>query len=177
MNGTIGRRNSMGTFLLGMLLLIFGVLLLISRAGVIDLNFTRIVAFMVVAVGAYEAIRSFASPHQRRLFWGSVLFLSGLLALLVSYDYIPASWDQIWPTVLLIPGLAFLMLYFANLKDFSLLVIAALFVILGWAGLMAGQGDFGLGQNIMETLRFVVPAAVVLAGVYVIWKNFFRTRA
>ncbi len=174
---TLAEKNShFGTFFLGLLLLLFGVLLLMSRAGVVDLNLTRIAAFAVLIVGAFEAIMAFAYSNQRRLFWGSVLFLSAMLVLLVSYEYIPASWSQIWPSALIIPGLAFLMLFFSNPREYSLLIIAALFVVVGWSLLMARRGDYGFSEGIFGALRFLVPAAVVAAGVYIIWKNFFRSR-
>ncbi|MCL5268697.1 MAG: hypothetical protein M1469_11445 [Bacteroidetes bacterium] len=176
MSAIVNNRSRVGTFLLGMLLLILGVLLLISRAGVVDLNFTRIIAFTVLAAGGIEAITAFASTERRRLFWGAVLFLTALLVLLASYDFIPDSWGQIWPSVLLIPGLAFLMVYFSDPKEYSLIIIAGLFVLFGWAGLMAVQGDLDVSGGALGMLRFLVPAAVVIAGFYVIWRNFFRTR-
>jgi hypothetical protein len=168
------RKSHVGTFLLGLLLLLFGVLLLMNRAGVVDLNFTRIAAFAVLIIGGFEAITAFAYSNQRRLFWGSTLFLSALLVLLVSYEYIPGSWSLIWPSALIIPGLAFLMLFFSHPKEYALLIIAALFVVVGWSGLMAQKGDYGFGDGAYGTLRVLVPAAVVAAGVYIIWKNFLK---
>lgn len=176
MSTNVTTRSRMSTFFLGMLLLILGVLLLMGRAGVVDLDFTRIVGFAVLAVGGFQAITAFATSERRRLFWGAVLFLSALLVLLASYNYIPNSWDQIWPSVLLIPGLAFLMVYFSDPKEFGLIIIAALFVLLGWAGLLTEQGEWGVSGNVLGILRFIVPVAVVLAGFYVIWRNFFKTR-
>ena len=173
MSEAVNKKTHLGTLLLGILLLILGVLLLMSRAGVFHLNFTRIIAFIILIFGGFQAITAFASSNQRRLFWGSMLFLTGMLVLLISYEFIPDSWDQIWPSALIIPGLSFLMLYFANLKEFVLLTLAVLFVVVGWAGLLAEKGNFSFSENVLGTLRFLVPVAVVLAGFYVIWKNFF----
>jgi hypothetical protein len=174
---TLTGKSHVGTFLAGLLLLLFGVLLLLSRAGVVYLNFTRIAAFTVLVVGGFEAIVSFASSNQKRLFWGSVLFLCALLTLLVSYDYIPGSWSRIWPTALIIPGLAFLMLFFSHPRERTLLTIAILFVVVGWGGLLIQGGNFGYSEGILGTLGVVVPIAVVVAGVYVIWRNFARNHS
>lgn len=171
---TIAGKNRVGTFLAGLLLLMFGVLLLMSRAGVLDLNFTRIAAFAVLVVGGVEAVIAFASTNQKRLFWGSFLFLCSLLTLLVSYDYVPGSWSQIWPSAIIIPGLSFLMLFFSQPREYTLLVIAVLFVVVGWSGLMAQSGNFLFGDGIFSFVRILVPVAVVAAGVYVIWRNFSR---
>lgn len=168
-------KSHVGTFLVGLLLLMFGILLLISRAGVVNLDFTRIAGFAVMVVGGFEAITAFALVNQRRLFWGSVLFLSAMLVLLVSYGYVPASWSQIWPSALIIPGLAFLMLFFSSPKEYMLLVISALFVVVGWGGLLAERGNIDFGEGVFALLRFLVPIAVVAAGLYVIWKNFSKS--
>ncbi|HUI31030.1 MAG TPA: hypothetical protein VLX91_12520 [Candidatus Acidoferrales bacterium] len=170
------KRGSVGTFLVGVLLLGLGVLLLMSRAGVLSLDFERIIAFMVLLSGGYEAITAFASSNHGRLFWGSALFLAGLLVLLVAYDLVPGAWNQIWPSVLIIPGLSFLMLFFSNVKEYRLLVIAVLFVAFGWIGMMIAKGDFNFSDRLFGLLRFIVSAAIVLAGFYLVWKNFFRRK-
>lgn len=174
---TLTGKSHVGTFLAGLLLLLFGVLLLLSRAGVVYLNFTRVAAFTVLVVGGFEAVVAFASSNQKRLFWGSLLFLCALLTILVSYNYVPASWSRIWPTALIIPGLAFLMLFFSHPREYTLLLIAVLFVVVGWGGLLIQSGDFGFSYGMLGMLKVVVPVAVVLAGIYVIWRNFSRNHS
>ncbi len=173
---TFAGKSHVGTFLAGLLLLMFGVLLLVGRAGVVNLDFTRIAGFTVLVVGGFEAIVAFATANQRKLFWGAVLFLSALLVLLVSYGYVPASWNQIWPSALIIPGLAFLMLFFSNPREYTLLIIAALFVVIGWGGLITENGSADFGEGAFGLLRILVPIAIVAAGFYVIWKNFSKSR-
>jgi len=170
-------------FLLGIILFVFGVLLLMSRAGVVQLDFTRIIAFLLLMVGGFESIRTFASSsresqpgNRRRLFWASAIFLTGMLIGLVSYELVPGSWDQIWPVALLIPGLAFLMLYFSNPKEYSLLIVVTLFIATGVAGLLFVNHNLNFGENFFEMFRFLVPAAIILTGFYVIWKNFFKIK-
>jgi nitrogen fixation-related uncharacterized protein len=68
------------------------------------------------------------------------------------------------------------MLYFSNPKEYSLIIVAVLFVAVGLAGLLFVKGNYNFGENISNTFRFLVPAAIVLAGFLVIWKNFFKTR-
>ncbi|MGO9480175.1 MAG: hypothetical protein ACLP05_00145 [Candidatus Kryptoniota bacterium] len=175
MTEAVNKRNHLASFLLGILLLIFGVLLLMGRAGVIDLNFNRVVAFLILVVGGFEAITAFGFSNRRRLFFGSALFLMGMLVALISYNFIPDAWDQIWPSVLLIPGLAFLMLYFSHPKEYYLLIVAVLFVAVGFAGLLFVKGNFNFGGSIIDMFRFLVPAAIVVAGCYVIWKKLFKS--
>jgi hypothetical protein len=176
MEETINKKTNVGAFLLGVLLLAIGVLLLMSRAGVLNLNFERIIAYLVVVVGGFEAITAFSSSNNGRVFWGSALFLIGLLMVLISYDFVPSSWNQIWPSALIIPGLSFLMLYFSNMKESRVLIIAILFVASGWGGMLMVQGDFDLSDRVFGSMRFVVPAAVVLTGFYLVWRNFFRSK-
>lgn len=176
MEQTVNKRTSVGTFLFGVLLLAIGVLLLMSRAGVLNLNFERIIACLIIVVGGFEAITAFASLNNGRVFWGSALFLTGLLMVLIAYDFVPSSWDQVWPSALIIPGLSFLMLYFSNPKENRLLVIAVLFVLSGWIGMLMVKGDFDLSDRVFGSLRFVVPVAIVVTGFYLVWKNFFRSK-
>jgi len=176
MDQTVNKRTSPGVFLLGVLLFAIGVLLLMSRAGVLNLNFERIIAFLVLVVGGFEAITAFASSSNGKLFWGSALFLTGLLALLISYDFVPSSWDQIWPSALIIVGLSFLMLFFSNSKESRLLFIAVLFVAIGWIGILISKGEFEISGRILGSLRFLVPVAIVLTGFYLVWRNFFRAK-
>jgi hypothetical protein len=176
MDHTVNKRTDSGAFLLGVLLFAIGVLLLMSRAGVLNLNLEKIIAFLVLVVGGFEAITAFASSNNGRLFWGSALFLAGLLVLLICYDFVPSSWDQIWPSALIIPGLSFLMLYFSNSRERRLLLIAVLFVGVGWIGMLVAKGEFDLSGRIFGSLRFLVPVAIVLTGFYLVWRNFFRTK-
>ena len=171
------KRTGRGRLVLGVILLSLGVLLLISKAGVFDVDFNRLVGFMVVVAGGFMAIDNFAKSDQNRLFWGVVLFLSGLLILLVSYSFVPESWDKIWPSVLIIPGLAFLMLFFSRPEEIMVLVVAAAFVVTGGAGLLVGRFNFDLEGYLSDPFRVAVPVAIVLAGFYVIWKNLSRNRA
>ncbi|MFZ1081391.1 MAG: hypothetical protein WAO19_05630 [Candidatus Kryptoniota bacterium] len=173
----MNKSNRLGSFILGILLLVLGVLLLMSRAGVVELNFDRMIAFLILVVGGFEAITAFASSNRVRLFWGSSLFLTGMLVALIAYNFIPDAWNKIWPSALLIPGLAFLMLYFSSPKEYALIIIAVLFIAISLAGLLLVKGNLNFAEDIFGTFRFLVPAAIVFAGFYVIWKKFFKTRA
>jgi len=177
MEQPVNKRTNVGIFILGVLLLAIGVLLLMSRSGVLNLNFERIIAYSVIVVGGFEAITAFASANNGRLFWGSALFLSGLLVLLISYDFVPGSWNQIWPLALIIPGLSFLMLYFSNVKEKRLLVIALSFVVVGWIGMLMVKGDFDFGGRLFGSPMFLLSAVIVATGFYLIWKNFFKAKS
>jgi hypothetical protein len=183
MNGNMGgERNphkldvKPGMFIVGMILLILGVLLLIDRAGVMDLGLNRIAGFLILAVGGFEAIKGFATVQRRRLFWGSALFLSGILVGLISYGFIPEEWEQIWPSAFLILGLSFLMLYFASPKEYSLAFVAASIVAVGVAGLLFVRGYLDMSESMSDVFRFLLPAIIVLTGFYVIWNNFIKRR-
>ena len=69
------------------------------------------------------------------------------------------------------------MLFFSHPREYTLLLIAVLFVVVGWGGLLIQSGDFGFSYGMLGMLKVVVPVAVVLAGIYVIWRNFSRNRS
>jgi hypothetical protein len=174
MDRTTNNKTNIGAFVLGILLFVLGVLMLLSRAGVLSLNFGKIIGLVALFIGAIEAVSGFSILNRNKLVWGSTLFLSGLLLLLVSYDFVPGSWDQIWPVALIIPGLSFLMLFFSNVKESRLLVIAALLVAVGCVGMLVVNGNLTFSDRIFGSLRFFVPVAVVLAGFYLLWRNFHK---
>lgn len=164
------------TFLLGIFVLALGILVLMTRAGVLDLNFGRIVGLLILIAGGFEAITAFSSFNKGALFWGSSLFLAGILMLLASYDLVPGTWDQIWPVALIIPGLSFLILYFSNVREYRLLVSAVLLVGVGWIGMLIAKGNLSLSDYLFGRWRFFVPVAIVLTGFYLVWRNLFRSR-
>lgn len=176
MDEAANKKKNARAFLLGILVLALGILLLMTRAGVLDLNFGRIIGLLVLLTGGFEAITGFASSNHGTLFWGSSLFLAGLLMLLASYNFVPGTWDRIWPVALIIPGLSFLMLYFSNVREYRLLMAAVLLVGVGWIGMLIVKDNFSFSDYLFGRWRFFVPMAIVLTGFYLVWKNFFRTR-
>lgn len=164
-------RDKTGLLLLGVFLLAVGMLTLLGRVGIIDLNFDRIFAFMILIIGGFEAITAFASFSRGTLFWGSSLFLAGLLVLLISYGFVPGYRDAIWPAVLVIPGFSFLMLYLSKPHEYLLAVVGALFIAAGWIGIQMPNGGFGFGHHFFSSMRILLAAAIVLTGAYLLWRS------
>jgi hypothetical protein len=174
--GGAANKKDVRTSLLGILVLALGILMLMTRAGVLDLNFGRIIGLLVLVTGGLEAITGFDSSNHGTLFWGSSLFLAGLLMILASYNFVPGTWDQIWPVALIIPGLSFLMLYFSNVREYRLLVCAVLLVGVGWIGMLIVKDNYSFSDYLLGRWHFFVPMAIVLTGFYLVWKNLFRPK-
>ncbi len=68
------------------------------------------------------------------------------------------------------------MLYFSNLKEYSLAIVAALFLSVGLIGLFGVRHHLNFGVNVFDMFEFLIPAGVILAGIYAIWGNFFRVK-
>lgn len=152
---------------IGMGLLAVGVLLLIERAGVVRFDLMKLVGYVLLLAGGFQAVTGFGAADRKRILWGSIVFLIAVLTLFMSYGLVPASWDQTWPSVLVIPGLALLMVYFSDLRDFALLAVSAFFVSLGIVGLILVKGEITLGGSIEDTVTAALPVAIIIAGVYV----------
>jgi|GEM_PF-6313482 len=163
-----------GRIFTGLLLLVIGVLLLFNRAGVLNINLLAVVGGITVIVGGERAIVGYATSEQKKVFWGTFVFLAGLLMVLVNYEVVPSGWDSLWPSVLIIPGLSLLMLYFSKPKEILFLIISIIFVLAGWGGLIASRENFDLTEKLFSTFRILVPVAIVLVGFYLLWKNFLK---
>ncbi|MGB9590898.1 MAG: LiaF transmembrane domain-containing protein [Candidatus Kryptoniota bacterium] len=164
----------LGRIFIGLLLLVTGVLLLLNRAGVMNINLLAVVGAVALVVGGERAITGYAASEQKKLFWGTFVFLTGFLMILVNYEVVPSGWDSLWPSVLIIPGLSFLMLYFSKPKEVLFLIISIVSVLAGWGGLVAMRENYDLTAKLFTTLRVLVPAAIIFAGFYLLWKNFLK---
>lgn len=165
-----------GRVFVGIFLLVIGILLLFNRAGVLTVNLLAIIGGISLIVGGERAIIGYATSEHKKLFWGTFLFLSGLLMLLVNFEVVPEGWDALWPSVLIIPGLSFLMLYFSRPKEVLFLVISIISVLAGWGGLVASRGSYDLVGRLSTLLKIFIPLSVIFVGMYLLWKNFLKKR-
>jgi len=112
-------------------ILIFSALLLILRkAGVIEISINTIVNYIIMFYGLSLVYNSFAK-NKLPLFVGSILFLTGVAFFIVT-DFDFSNVGQIvLPSAIIIIGLSCLMLYLSNGNDTSFLIIGGLFLSAG----------------------------------------------
>lgn len=116
----------------GVLLIIFGVILLVNRITPFHFGWRQVYPLILIGLG----MLFFASIYQKKdkgaVFPGTILFLFGLFFFLRNYDVIDYFYvSEVWPIFLIIFGLAFLALFVTKPSDWGVLVPAGILIFLG----------------------------------------------
>lgn len=105
--------------------------ILLKAFGVIEFGNAEILAYALTFYGISVSFISFGRERRASLFLGTVVFLTGiLLFLLTNYTFLDNSLI-IFPSVFLILGIGFLMLYLDETAHRVPLYVAVVFIITG----------------------------------------------
>src|SRR5512135_230609 len=105
----------------GVGLVLFGLFLLFRKFGYIDAGFGQIFWGLVMLWGIVAVGRGYGDGRRGKIFWGTVLFLFGLFFLLQTFESIEVRAYTFFPSLFLILGIAFLMVYLHDMHDWLLL--------------------------------------------------------
>jgi hypothetical protein len=92
--------------------------------GVIDVTTVELLGYALIFYGITLVYTSFGKNHTGILFIGSSLFLTGLLLFLINNFEFTNSNEIIFPAVLLIIGINFLMLFLDNTERLSFIAVS-----------------------------------------------------
>jgi hypothetical protein len=148
---------------LGIVLVIVGVGLLLRQLNIISIDAGTVIVAAIMTYGGTMIIRSFTLNIRQSLFFGSLCFFSGIVILLGMYHVIERSPFIYVPAFLMVFGLAFLMLFIFNIKDFHLLVPASIFIGLGVAFMMTEVGYWYV-EDVKDAIAMYWPAALIVFG-------------
>jgi hypothetical protein len=154
----------------GILLLVVGIALLLEKLDVIEFGWSRLLWAAVALLGAAIVIRAFVQDGRARIFWGTVLFLYGLLFFLRSLDLVEAHVAVFMPATFVILGFAFLMLFVSDPKDWHLLIPTVLLLGFGGAFMFAEVG-FIRRWEMWDTFRTWWPLILVLVGISLVFRR------
>lgn len=149
--------------ILGIFLVILGVGLLLRQLNILKIDGETFLIFGLVAYGGAMVIRSFTMDIRQSLFFGSLCFYAGVLLLMGKYDLVENSPFIYVPGFLIVFGLAFLMLFVFNFKDFHLLVPSFIFIGIGVAFMMTEIGYWYV-SDVKDVIKMYWPAALILFG-------------
>ena len=158
-------RQTMSRFpIIGIILVLIGVALLLHQMDIIDIGGWTLVWVAVFIFGAATVIRSFVINERRRVFFGSLCYLSGLLAILVKVNVVHAGPIVFFPAFLIIFGLSFLTLFVFRVSDWHLLIPAFIFCGLG-ATLMLTELGFWYTKDVIHNVGAYWPLLLIVLGV------------
>jgi len=145
-------------------LIVVGLVLLLDRLDVIRFGYHMVFWFLVMLYGLVRAVQGFSAGKKGRIFAGTVLFLYGLFFLLRSSDYVDVRMRMFLPATFLIFGIALLMMYLDNYREWELLIPAGLMCGLG-AALILGELGYLDQYEVWDAVRLYWPLGLVLIGI------------
>lgn len=154
----------------GIALIIVGMALLLDRFDVIDIDFSTVFWPIVMIAGILLVGRGFSLNGRGKIFWGTVLFLSALFFFLRSSEYVEVYGHMFPPATLLIFGIAFLMLYLHNIRDWYLLIPAVALCGVGIVFILVEYG-YLYRWEVWEAVRMYWPIVLILFGVAIMLRR------
>lgn len=151
------------TALFGILLVLVGVALLLEKLDLVEFGWTRILWAAVSLVGAVIVIRAFVSNGRGRIFWGTILFLYGLLFLLRSLHLVELDFEVLMPASIIILGFGFLILFVSDPKDWHLLIPSLILLVFGGAFMLSEVG-FIRRWELWESIGTWWPLILIFVG-------------
>ena len=153
------RKNSAPLFAVALILI--GSALLLDRLDVIRFGFHMMLWTIVMVFGLVRVLQGFSRGRKGIIFWGTLLFLYGLFFLLRSSDYFDVRMGLFFPATFLIVGIALLMMFLNNYREWELLIPASLMCGIGVAFVL-GEAGYVDRYDVWETLRMYWPLGLVL---------------
>lgn len=151
------------TTLVGGTLIIIGVLLLLSKLGIVMLSWRKILWVVGMIAGAFLAVRGILTDRRGKIFWGSLLFFVSLYYVLwvwwiVDHDRL------LWlPSMSLAFGLSYLVLFLYDPSRLTLLIPSAWFIGAGVIGIL-WWWEYLEWFEMEDALRTYWPLALVAWG-------------
>jgi len=118
----IAHERARGLSIFGLFLVLLGAVLLLHRFHILHYGWTTLLWGCFGVVGAVMVIQAFAVRKRGMVFWGSMLFFTGIAVLIRRVGFLEVDpWD--FPAVLsLVLGLSFLMMFIYDPRRVSTLI-------------------------------------------------------
>ncbi len=153
-------------------LIVIGAVLLLDRLGVIRFGVELAFWSLVMVFGLSRVVLGFSRGTRGRIFAGTLMFLWGLFFLLRSADFLEFRIGMFPAAFFLIFGIALLMMFLNNVREWELL-FPALFLCGIGAALVLGELGYLDRYEVWDAVRLYWPVALVVVGVALL----FRRRA
>ena len=148
---------------LGIILVLLGVLLLLHKMHFLRIEFSQVLWLLAALWGIVEVTRGFTRSRKGKIFWGTVLFLFGVFFFLRTLDTFYFHEYMIPSAAFLIFGIAYLMMYLNNLREWYLLIPAILLIGVGGAFTLAEIGYLSRWE-VWDAVRMYWPVSLILIG-------------
>lgn len=158
------------TPIFGILLIALGAMLLLDRLDIIYFGWGKIFWIFTGIWGAVLSVQGFSLKRRGRIFWGSLLFFVSLFFVLEQWGMFWWS-DELWVGGMSLAfGMAFVMLFLFEPRNFGVLVPALLFGGFGAAMILVDY-EYLNWWDVRHYLRDYWPLLFVLWGIAIIVKR------
>lgn len=154
----------------GVALIAFGVLLLVDRLNVWNIDFSDIFWPLIMIMGLFIVAGGFSSVRKGKIFGGTLLFLYALFFFLRTFDQIDFHGHIFFPASFLIFGIAFLMLFFNNVREWFYLIPAVMLLAVGIAFIFSELG-YLYRWEVWDAVRTYWPLVLVLLGLGIVFRR------
>ncbi len=151
----------------GSLLVIAGSALLLDRLDMLSLRWDKVFWVAGLVSGALLVADGFARKKRGRTFWGGAWFFTSLYFILVRFQLIERYDYPLVPVLFIAFGLSFLVLFFLDVRETTILVPAFLFGGTGTLAMFWWWEIFGW-RELQEAVATYWPLILILWGLTVI---------
>jgi hypothetical protein len=133
------------------LLVLVALSVLLKIIGIINISYADLAGYALIFYGIGTVYVSMGKNKRRILFMGAAAFLVGMILSITSnYDFLKLS-NIVLPSIFIILGTAFLILFIDDSSNRLLLIISAIFLIFG-IFFFTKLGTFNLSDFLKSTL-------------------------
>jgi hypothetical protein len=156
--------------LFGILLIALGGVLLLSRFTFIHVSFWKVFWPVIMVVSLVGVGYGFSEQRRGKIFWNTLWFLFSLMLFLSTSGLFDMHPRMFFPGTFLIIGIAFLMTFINNIRDWFFLLPA---VIFGGLGVLFILADLEMVSywDVSEAVRRYWPLILIVCGVAILLKR------
>lgn len=155
---------------LGIALIVFGALLLVNKLDLVDMSFHEIFWPIVMLLGLVGVGRGFGRGKRGKIFFGTIVFLYAVYFLLHAVDRFEIGGHLIVASTFLIFGIAFLMVWLNDIRDWYYLIPALLSGGVGVA-LLGSEMGYLSHWDVLDVVQVYWPLALILFGLGMILRR------
>ncbi len=159
--------------ILAFLLLFVAASILLNYTGLVEINSTDLLGYGLIFYGVATVYTSFGGNNKFLIFFGSVIFLSGIVVSLPAHFDFIRPLNIFIPSSILIAGISLLIVYFDDINNKAILVASIILVIAGIIFILAArQVQFAVfGESILKIIEVYWPVLLVISGITIILKR------
>lgn len=166
------------SFIPGMILVFIGAVLMLRRLDIAFTTWEYTYPIILLAIGILFILNGFLRQDSGSAFWGTLLLLFGIFYSLRNFLILSFQswyWEEFWPILLIIPGVAFIVMFIVRPQDWGVLIPGFLLLFVGAAFLSDDLDPFWVKWY--KVIRFWPVIMIVLGLFWMIYQVLPTARA